>query len=187
MPQLYRVPAVLISGDAVTTYPPPNRSWLRLLTIGRNPRLTLIRAACLAVVALLIFKFVLLPIRVIGGSMEPTYHERGVNVVNTWSYLRSNPQRGDVVGIRFSGRKRMLLKRIVGLPGELIGFRDGRVTLNGEKLDEPYVKFPSDWNRDPVELGPDEYFAVGDNRSMPMETHYFGKAKREKILGKVML
>src|SRR5258707_1178640 len=91
--------------------------WLAII-IGRKPRRTLIRAACLAVVCFVVFKFVLLPVRVVGISMEPTYHDRSLNLVNALSYLRSGPQRGDVVGVQMSGRSIMYLKRIVGLPGE---------------------------------------------------------------------
>jgi signal peptidase I len=81
----------------------------------------------------------------------------------------------------------MLLKRVVGLPGERIGFSGGFVTVNGKTLDEPYLLWPSKWDREPVELAPDEFFVVGDNRTMPMKDHTFGIAKRERILGKLML
>ena len=161
--------------------------WLQRLILGRNPRLTLIRALVIAALTVLVFKLVALPIQVRGGSMLPTYRDRSVNLLNHLAYWRHDPQRGDVVGIRFAGNSVMLLKRIVGLPGECIGFRSGRVTVNGKKLDESYVKLPSDWEREPVRLGPDDYFVVGDNRSMPMADHTFGIAKRDRILGKIML
>lgn len=162
-------------------------SWLRVIILGRNPRFTLIRAACLAATAFVIFRFILLPIRVTGGSMEPNYHDRSVNFINQLAYRWHEPQRGDVVGVRFAGPSVMLLKRVVGLPGELIGFRNGRVTVNGEALDEPYIKLPTDWARHPVQLGPDDYFVVGDNRSMPIENHMLGITKRERIIGKPIL
>jgi len=171
----------------VTSDNKPTHHWLRTLTIGRNPRVTLIRAAILAVVTVVAFKTAVLPVRVSGGSMEPTFRENRINFINRLAYLRHEPQRGDVVGIRFAGRSVMLLKRIVGLPGELIGFADGRVTVNGQPLAEPYVKYPSDWARYPVQLGADDYFVVGDNRSMPIEGHTLGIAKRERILGKTLL
>jgi len=155
--------------------------------MGRNPRFTLVRACVLAAVAIAVFKFILLPVRVTGGSMEPTYHDTRVNFINRLAYWHREPHRGDVVGIRFAGHRVMLLKRVVGCPGELVGFQNGRVSINGEVLDEPYVKLPSDWSRTPVQLGPDEYFVVGDNRSMPMENHMFGIAKRERIIGKIVL
>ena len=61
----------------------------------------------------------------------------------------------------------MLLKRIIGLPGETVAFVNGHVLINGQILDEPYEKSDCDWNAAPVTLGPDQYYYVGDNRSMP--------------------
>jgi signal peptidase I len=81
----------------------------------------------------------------------------------------------------------MYMKRIIGLPGETVAFAGGRVLINGEVLDEPYEKTPCDWNCPPVKLGPDEYFVVGDNRTMPSENHVFGKAGRDRIIGKAFL
>jgi len=169
-------------------------SWLRILAIGRNPRTTLVRAAVLAVACLVVFKLVLLPVRVEGMSMAPTYADHSFNFVNRLAYLWHAPRRGDVVGIRFNRRWTrwsaphvMLLKRIIGLPGEAISFVDGRVRVNGQPLDEPYEKGPCDWNAAAVTLGADEYFVVGDNRSMAKEEHTFGKAERSRIVGKALL
>jgi len=179
--------------------------WLRIAAIGRNPKATLVRLAVLIVTSFVVFKFILLPIRVEGISMLPTYQDRSVNFVNRLAYLWHEPQRRDVVGLRFSRAVTntpagihqavslletphvMLLKRIVGLPGETVAFADGRVLINGEVLDEPYEKTPCDWNRPPVKLGPDEYFVVGDNRTMPWEDHTFGRAQRSQIVGKALL
>jgi signal peptidase I len=119
--------------------------------------------------------------------MLPSYKDGRVNFINRLAYRNHPPQRGDVVGVRFAGPSVMLLKRVVGLPGERIGFSTGHVTVNGKSLDEPYPLWPSNWEREPVELAPDEYFVVGDNRTMPMRDHTFGIAKRERILGKLML
>jgi signal peptidase I len=163
------------------------------MAVGRSPRKTLIRAAILAVVCVVIFKWVLLPVRVEGISMTPTYADRSFNFVNRAAYFSHEPRRGDVVGIRLtppdgeSTPHVMYLKRVIGLPGEAISFVNGRVLVNGQPLDEPYEKGPCDWNADPVTLGPDEYFVVGDNRSMPKEDHTFGKAERSRIVGKALL
>lgn len=172
----------------------PGSRW-RILAVGRNPKRTLARAAVLAVVCVVLFKFVLLPVRVEGISMAPTYSDHSVNFVNRLSYLRREPQRGDVVCIRltrpsasgWSAPHIMYLKRIIGLPGETISFVDGRARVNGQTLEEPYEKGPCDWNMAPVTLGADEYFFVGDNRSMPKEEHTFGKAERSRIVGKALL
>ena len=119
--------------------------------------------------------------------MLPTYKERGVNFVNRAVYLFHKPRRGDVVGIRLAGPSVMYLKRIVGMPGETVAFHEGHVLINGKILTEPYVKFQCDWDREPVTLEADQYFVVGDNRSMPIEDHAMGEPHRNRIVGKILL
>jgi signal peptidase I len=165
--------------------------WLRVVAIGRRPKRTLVRLAVLVVVSLVVFKFVLLPIRVIGISMEPAFHDHAINFINRLAYVRGQPQRGDVVGIRYSTNAAtyhvMLLKRLVGLPGETISFSDGHLCINGEPQDEPYLKWHCDWNEPGKTMGPDEYYFVGDNRAMPPDQHEHGAASRSRIVGRVLL
>ncbi len=161
--------------------------WLRILVIGRNPKVTLARAVVLAILCFVVFKFVLLHIRVEGISMLPTYQDGSAHFVNRIAYLWHEPRRGDVVGIRLAGYHLMYLKRIIGLPGETVAFVNGQVLINDQVLDEPYEKLSCDWNLPPEKLGPDEYFVVGDNRSMPPENHVHGKCWRDQIVGKAVL
>jgi len=166
-------------------------NWVRVVTIGRNWKFTLFRLAIFIIACFFTFRFVLLPIRVEGISMLPTDQNGSVNFVNRLAYLWHPPQRGDVVAIRLSDPSIMwpsimYLKRIIGLPGETVAFANGKVLINGEALDEPYEKLDCDWNMPPVKLGPDEYFAVGDNRSMPLQFHVFGKVERDHIVGKAI-
>ena len=165
----------------------PAPSWLQTVVIGRNPKRTLVRMIVLVIACFAIARFVLLPIRVQGGSMIPTYQDNRVNFINRLAYLFSEPKRGDVVAIRLAGPSVMFLKRIVGLPGETVAFHEGHVYINGRMLDEPYLRFQSDWEDPPRQLGADEYYCVGDNRSMPQADHTEGKAKRERIMGKILL
>jgi signal peptidase I len=166
--------------------------WWRRVLIGRKPKRTLVRIVVLVLVVFTIFPQMLLPIHVQGASMLPTYRENGVNLVNRLAYRRSDPKRGDVVAIRLASPSVprpsiMYMKRIVGLPGETIAFVDGRVVVNGTVLHEPYVKFPSNWQSPPRKLDSDEYYVVGDNRSMSSEEHSHGAARRHKIVGKILL
>ena len=166
---------------------PPKPHWFQVMTIGRRPRLTLVRIVVLVVVCVILRQFVLLPIRVQGISMLPTYHTGQINCVNRLAYLRHEPQRGDVVSVRLAGDSIMLMKRIIGLPGESVAFHQGKTYINGEPLDEPYLKNPCDWEAGPFECATNEYYVVGDNRSMPFELHTQGRAERERIVGKVLL
>lgn len=168
--------------------PGPRTHWLQVITVGRSPRNTLIRIAVLIPVCYVLFHFILLPVRVDGISMEPTYHDRSFNLVNRLAYLWHEPQRGDVVSVRaWAGFHLMLLKRIIGLPGETVAFDHGRVLINGQVLNEPYEKWSSDWTLPPEKLGPGQYFIVGDNRTMPWQDHVFGRVDRDRIVGKVLL
>ena len=162
-------------------------SWLRRAIIGRNPPRTLMRAALLAAACYLIAQYVLVPIRVHGISMLPTYQDNRVNFVNRLAYLFHEPQRGDVVAIRLAGTHVMYMKRIVALPGERISFHKGQLLINGEPLDEPYIKLGCYWEEPPQQVGPGEYYVVGDNRSMAFRDHEQGRAVRRRIMGKVLL
>lgn len=167
--------------------------WLQTVLIGRRPKNTVVRIAVLVVVCLVTFKFVLLPIRVEGISMEPTYHNHRVDFVYRLAFLRHGPERGDVVAIRFSdpghfaSPSEMLLKRVIGLPGDSVSFHAGHAYINGQLLNEPYLKFSCDWEHEPIQCGPDQYYVVGDNRSMPFENHMQGRAERDHLVGKPLL
>ena len=170
-----------------STEPSARPPWLRVALIGRNPRFTLIRIVVLAVTCLITFRFILLPIRVDGISMLPTYHTGQVNCINRLAYLRHEPQRGDIVSVRLAGNSIMLMKRVIGLPGETVLFLQGKVFVNGKLLDEPYVKNPCDWEAGPFQCALNEFYVVGDNRSMPFDLHTKGRAERERIVGKLFL
>jgi signal peptidase I len=143
----------------------------------------LIRIILVAVSAFLFFSYVFLPLRIQGNSMEPTYRNGGINFCRRLHYLISKPKRYDVVVVRFAGSKVMLLKRVVALEGEQVEFRDGKLLVDGKAIDEPYVRYPCHWNLSPRQVERDCVYIVGDNRSMPIENHYFGQASMKRIMG----
>ncbi len=160
--------------------------WLRALVFGRRPRATLIRIGLLVATTFVLFKWVLLPVRVTGISMEPTFHDRSIKLVNRLAYRRAEPQRGDIVSIGELGRPDMLMKRIIVLPGETYSMREGQLFVNGEPVAEPYVINRAPWNMPSETLGPDEYLVIGDNRGMRRTDHYHGRTQRRFIVGKVL-
>ncbi|MPN44020.1 Signal peptidase IB [bioreactor metagenome] len=136
-----------------------------------------------AAAAALFFSFVLMPCRINGGSMMPTYPEHGFTFCNKLRYLFSRPERGDVVIIRLKDRT-FFLKRIVGLPGDTVEFRNGDLYLNGKKQDEKeYIRYASDWNLAPRTVEPGHYYVVGDNRSQEIDQHMFGSVRADRIVG----
>ena len=166
------------------------RDWAQAIVIGRHPKRTLVRLIpiiVLGLIAVLIGLSVLRPVRITGPSMVPTFQDGEIKFLNRLAYLRSEPKRGDIVAIRYSGVHILLAKRIVGMPGESVCFYHGKFYVNGKALDEPYLTYPcAGWNSDPKTLGPNEYYVVGDNRTMPMELHEHGAADRRRIIGKIM-
>ena len=109
-----------------------------------------------------------------------------MNFVNTLSYRFHEPRRGDVVAIAMAGRRMMLLKRIIGLPGETVAFSNGILIIDGDEVPEPYLKTDCVWTMGEVKDSPDEYFVAGDNRSVPLSCHSVGRVKRSKIVGEVL-
>lgn len=169
---------------AITSAGHPVPLWMRMV-FGRNPKRTLVRLGCVVLTTVVIFRFVLIPIRVSGLSMHPTYRDGRVNLVNHQAYRWKKPQRGDVIAFRVPEEGDVvLLKRIVGLPGERVRVINGRAFINGQPLVEPYARVDKggfSTGRD-IRLHKDEFFVMGDNRRISVirtvPEHY--------ILGKVL-
>ena len=172
--------------DSSPTEPPAKPSWLRVLAIGSNPRTTVVGALISAVILVVLFRFVLLPVQVTGISMQPTYRNGTINFVNRAAFWFREPKRSDVVGYAITGQSAMLFKRVIALPGETIQIRDGVVFINERELDEPYLKYRAAWNTKPIAVGTNEYFLIGDNRGMSQGGHDFGRGLREHVVGKAL-
>ena len=145
-------------------------------------RWVLLRMISVAVCAFVVFGWLLIPCVIDGESMMPTFPAHGFTFCWTGRYWFSSPRRGDVVVVKYVD-KVFFLKRIIGLPGDVVQFRRGRLFLNGRRLREPYVRYVSDWNTKPVRVSPGHCFVVGDNRSQYIERHRFGQIRMSRILG----
>ncbi|NLE49774.1 MAG: signal peptidase I [Chloroflexi bacterium] len=121
-----------------------------------------------------------------GASMEPSFHTNERVIVDRITMALSGPARGDVVVLASpTAADELLIKRVVGLPGEHVTITDGRVYINGAPLDEPYVvefcTYPScegSWV-----LDNDEYFVLGDNRMHSLDSHSFGPVEASTVQG----
>lgn len=168
--------------------PPPSSDWFKRFLVGKHPRFTLFRVCVWVVASFVLFRVVFLPIEIVGISMEPTFVEGQIRLVNRLAYRKAEPQRGDVVAVRMKAENVVLLKRIIGLPGEHIRFSVGKIYINGRKYEESYVKnrtHPS-WIGRPIDVPKDRYFVIGDNRSMWFRDHFKYLAEKSEILGKVV-
>ena len=155
--------------------------WLRFV-IGRRPALTLVRVGVVVLLYFGVVREMIIPIRVTGPSMEPAYRHGNITVLNRWTYRSRDPRRGDVVGIRMDGTRRLVLKRILGLPGERVAVRRGRVYVNRELLDEFGRGRGIPGTPGEILLGPNEYFAIGDNRNLTAYDVVHGR----EIVGKTL-
>ena len=143
-----------------------------------------IRLALVAVGAWLLFSQLLLPLRIRGASMEPAYHDGGVNFCFRWRYALHPPRRFDVVAVRLAGTRVMLLKRVLALPGETVAFHQGRLLVDGQPVAEPQtVLTGGDWELPPRRVAPGRLFVAGDNRGMPIDQHVLGEAELDRIAG----
>lgn len=136
------------------------------------------------VIALVINLFLAQATQVLGQSMEPNLHSTQRVVVEKITYrFVHGPRRGDVVVIDAPDQSEMLIKRVVGLPGETIELRDGQVYIDGEPLTEPWAVNPGGGNYGPLTIPPLHVFVMGDNRGASNDSRNFGPVAIEHIVG----
>lgn len=121
-----------------------------------------------------------MPVLVLGPSMQPTLQGGQLLGVNKLAYRFEEPRRGDIVEV-WNGSS-LMLKRILGLPGETIALRQGTFEVDGIPLVEPYVEFHDLGNIGPGRLGSDCYLVAGDNRPQTL----IAVVHRDRIVGRVM-
>jgi signal peptidase I len=160
-------------------------SLTRRLVFGSNPRRTAVRILVLAGVSFVTFRWVLIPVRTQGISMQPTYESGTLTFVNRLAFVQRPPARGDIVAIRLAGPHVVYVKRIVALPGERVEIVHGQVLINGSPLPEPYVRNRRPWDVPQVALTASEYYVIGDNRGMRASDHDFGRVDADRILGRI--
>jgi signal peptidase I len=128
--------------------------------------------------------FLLENYRVIGSSMEPTLLEGQFLAINKLEYRFHGPDRGDIVVFRDPNNPgRNLIKRAIGLPGEVVEIRGGAVYVDGTALEEPYLPRLGAYSRPPSELGSQEYFVLGDNRNNSSDSHNWGPVHASRLVG----
>jgi signal peptidase I len=153
---------------------------LRQFVFGTRPQKTFLRVLLWSVLSVAFFHHLLVPIQIIGSSMSPTYSNGSLNLVNRWSYAGRAPHRGDVIAVRADGE--LLLKRIIAVPGETVAIVNGELEVNGKPLADEFSGLKIPWEMDPMRLGMNEFFVIGDNRPASV----FCKVRKTDILGKTV-
>ncbi|HHU71618.1 MAG TPA: signal peptidase I [Clostridiales bacterium] len=142
------------------------------------------------VLAKLANRFVLFKVSVPTGSMEDTIMIGDKIYTQKVSYWFKDPERGDIVVFPFpDDEEKDYIKRIIGLPGETIAGIDGLVYIDGEPIDEPYVKEKLKKDFGPYTVPENHYFMMGDNRNDSNDSRYWDNTflNRDKIMGKALL
>lgn len=140
-------------------------------------------------IALAVNIFVAQPTRVDGTSMEPTLHSEERLIIEKISYRLHAPARGDIVVFKLPGREHdPLIKRVVGVPGDVVAIRNGRVYIDGAPLDEPYLKnqlTPGYIESTVVQEG--DIFVLGDNRGASNDSRIFGMVAHQDLVGRAWI
>ena len=161
----------------------------------------LIKDIIIALVIVIGITMVIKPTIVKESSMEPTLYENDYLIVNKLAYFKKDhPGYGDIVVFRSDidktdgTGKKLLIKRVVGVEGDVIDITDGVVYRNGKALDEPYVNGqPTEEDEgldvDNMKVGKDEMFLMGDNRAVSLDSRsdLVGMVSEDRLVGKAIV
>ena len=126
-------------------------------------------------------------------SMLPTLEVNDRLIVEKIGYHFNAPQRGDVVvfapteALQEQQFKDAFIKRVIGLPGDVVEVREGKVFINDSPLPESYIYEPPDYAYGPEVVPEDSYLVLGDNRNNSYDSHYWGFVPRDRIIGKALV
>lgn len=127
--------------------------------------------------------------RVTGHSMDPTFHDGEIVLVNRRFYQLKDVSYGDVVIAetdKGGNVREQIIKRVIGKPGDTLECRDGAMYRNGRKISEPYIKEKMNDKEWKTEVGKGEVFLMGDNRNNSADSRVFGAFSFSRsIIGKV--
>lgn len=150
------------------------RSWIRDLAVAIG-------------VSAFIIIFLYQPVRVEGTSMLPNLEDQDRLFINKIAFRVGDVERGDVVVFQYPRDvTKSYIKRVIGLPGDRVAIDHGRVFVNGKVLPEPYVpaRFTDDRSQPEMTIPSNEYFVMGDHRSISSDSRDFGPVERDLIYGK---
>lgn len=166
----------------------------------------------LTLLIFLLVRSVVQNFKVEGSSMEPNLHTGQYLLVNKLAYLQmdpkaieqrlpfldvpidqpidvfGDPERGDVVVFRFPrDPSRDFIKRVIGVPGDTVEVRERQVLVNGQVIDEPYLRDQAHYPSPATTVPPGQFYVLGDNRNNSSDSHVWGLVPRDHIVGKAWL
>ena len=128
-------------------------------------------------------------------SMVPTLQKYDKLIVDKLSYHFNDPQRGDIVVFSPTDNikkqdptlKDAFIKRVIGLPGDKVEVKGGRVYINDQALRENYIEAAPEYQYGPVTVAPNSYLVLGDNRNNSFDSHFWGFVPRDNIIGRAIV
>ena len=133
------------------------------------------------ILVLLLKHFIITTVMVHGSSMENTLHNQDIMILNKISLKTSKIKRFDIVVIDIGNEK--IIKRVIGLPGETISYKDNQLYVNGIKMEDNYSeKYTADI--EDVIIGNNQYYVLGDNRTNSVDSRILGLINKNEIIGK---
>jgi signal peptidase I len=167
----------------------------------------MVQTLLLALVIFLLIRNVIQNFRIDGISMEPNLHDGQFLIINRFAYCPGlhldfaplnlhwektwcvrQPQRGDIIVFHYPrDPSRDFIKRVIGLPGEVVEIRNGAVFIDGKQMPEPFGPNPGTYSSPPVRVEPDTVYVLGDNRNNSSDSHMWGLLPEPLIVGKAWL
>lgn len=135
----------------------------------------------IVVVVVLIRTFIITPVRVDGDSMKNTLKNGDILLL----YKLGSINRLDIIVLDEEKDNEKIIKRVIGLPGETVAIKKGKIYINDKVIDDEYA-YGETSDYDKVTLEDDEYFILGDNRLISKDSRYFGPIKKSEIKGKIV-
>ncbi len=147
-----------------------------------------LETAVLTIAVFLLVRSAVQSYRISGTSMVPNFEHEQFLVVNKLAYYLDDPQRGDVIVFNYpDGTERDFIKRVIGVPGDTVEIREGKIYINGLYAMEPYDFIPFNYDAAPTLVGKDKLYVLGDNRSDSEDSHLWGLLDQSHIVGKVWI
>jgi len=133
------------------------------------------------IIVLVVKKFIFTPVIVNGPSMMNTLHDKDVMILDKIGMKINGLDRFDIVVIQTNNSK--IIKRIIGLPGETIEYKDDKLYINDKEVDDPYGSHVT-YDFEKIEIPEDTYYVLGDNRTDSVDSRILGVINKNDILGK---
>lgn len=173
----------------------------RRIKLLKETLLYFVEIALVILIAWLIVRFAMKPASMIGSSMEPTLYNGEDVIINKTSYAVLTPKRHAVIAFYPEQKEgdetvfddsSILIRRVLGLPGETVQIKNGHLWIDGEEIEEKYQYEPmvsAGRASSEIRLAEDEYFVLSDNRTDMDDSRNtsFTVVKKENIIGKVIL